>query len=62
MSIFRRKAELADVQLPERDAIILDKYTRRMKRFDEMVKVCCCWIGWDVLLGIVIYSFSCLYC
>ncbi|KAI8885866.1 hypothetical protein K501DRAFT_245067 [Backusella circina FSU 941] len=53
MSIFRRRPDLADVHLPERDAIILDKYTRRMKRFDEMIKVCCCWIGYDILLEFI---------
>ncbi|KAI8985459.1 hypothetical protein BDB01DRAFT_850035 [Pilobolus umbonatus] len=43
----------SEVQLPERDAKILEIYTRRMKKFDEMFKVCCCWIGYDVLLEFI---------
>ncbi|SAL96554.1 hypothetical protein [Absidia glauca] len=39
--------------LPKRDQYILDKYTRRMKAYDEMFYVCCCWIGYDVLLDFI---------
>lgn len=40
-----------EIQLPENDARILAKYEHRAKQFDEMIKICCCWIGYDVLLG-----------
>ncbi|KAG2221416.1 hypothetical protein INT45_012667 [Circinella minor] len=42
-----------EVQLPERDARILAKYEYRAKQFDEMIKICCCWIGYDVLLDFI---------
>ncbi|KAI8071027.1 hypothetical protein BC940DRAFT_295054 [Gongronella butleri] len=42
-----------EVALPRRDQYVLDKYTRRMKRWDELFKVCCCWIGWDVILDFI---------
>ncbi|KAG0750565.1 hypothetical protein G6F16_000141 [Rhizopus arrhizus] len=54
MSLWRRKAPVqCEVQLSERDAEILEIYTRRAKKFDEMFKVCCCWIGYDVLLEFI---------
>lgn len=46
-----QKAPLVEVKLPERDARILETYERRAKKFDEMIKLCCCWIGYDALLG-----------
>lgn len=49
--IWKKKVNEPEVILPARDQEVLDKYTRRMKRFDECIKVCCCWIGWDLLLG-----------
>lgn len=49
--LWKKKATEPEVQLSERDARVLDTYTRRMKKFDEMIKVCCCWVGYDVLLG-----------
>ncbi|KAI8342892.1 hypothetical protein EDC96DRAFT_547630 [Choanephora cucurbitarum] len=48
--LWSKKVVEPEVQLPERDARVLEKYTARMKRFDEMVKICCCWIGYDILL------------
>lgn len=47
------KVQEPEVVLPERDALVLEKYTRRMKKFDEMIKVCCCWVGYDVLLEFI---------
>ena len=44
-----------EIQLPERDARILAKYEYRAKQFDEMIKICCCWIGYDVLLGMLAF-------
>lgn len=49
--LWKKKVAEPEVVLPERDALVLEKYTRRMKRFDEMIKICCCWVGYDVLLG-----------
>ncbi|KAI8331101.1 hypothetical protein BD560DRAFT_415979 [Blakeslea trispora] len=51
--LWSKKAVEPEVQLPERDAYVLEKYTARMKRFDEMVKICCCWIGYDILLEFI---------
>ncbi|KAI7904514.1 uncharacterized protein BX663DRAFT_502660 [Cokeromyces recurvatus] len=51
--LWKRKKFESEPQLSERDARVLDTYTRRMKRFDEMVKICCCWIGYDVLLDFI---------
>ncbi|KAJ8656916.1 hypothetical protein O0I10_007513 [Lichtheimia ornata] len=42
-----------EIQLPENDARILAKYEHRAKQFDEMIKICCCWIGYDVLLDFI---------
>jgi hypothetical protein len=49
--LWRKKVAEPEIQLSERDARVLDIYTRRMKKFDEMIKICCCWVGYDVLLG-----------
>lgn len=49
--LWKKKVAEPEVVLPERDALVLEKYTRRMKRFDEMIKICCCWVGYDILLG-----------
>lgn len=49
--IWKKKVIEPEVELSERDAFVLDKYTRKMKKFDEMIKVCCCWVGYDILLG-----------
>jgi hypothetical protein len=52
--LWRRKAaESIEIQLSERDCIILEKYTRRVKKFEEMFKLCCCWIGYDILLELI---------
>ncbi|CAO3668607.1 unnamed protein product [Rhizopus microsporus] len=52
--LWRRKAaESIEIQLSERDCIILEKYTRRVKKFEEMFKLCCCWIGYDILLEFI---------
>ncbi|OBZ87424.1 hypothetical protein A0J61_04535 [Choanephora cucurbitarum] len=51
--LWSKKVIEPEVQLPERDARVLEKYTARMKRFDEMVKICCCWIGYDILLEFI---------
>ncbi|KAI8987743.1 hypothetical protein BDF20DRAFT_286790 [Mycotypha africana] len=40
-------------ELPERDQIVLDEYTRKMKKYEEMIKICCCWIGYDVLFEFI---------
>ncbi|KAL1936660.1 hypothetical protein VTP01DRAFT_794 [Rhizomucor pusillus] len=48
-----QKAPLVEVKLPERDARILETYERRAKKFDEMIKLCCCWIGYDALLDLI---------
>ncbi|ORX62289.1 hypothetical protein DM01DRAFT_1403963 [Hesseltinella vesiculosa] len=48
-----QKLPVASPNLPPRDQFILDKYTRRMKTWDELFKVCCCWIGYDVLLEFI---------
>jgi hypothetical protein len=52
--LWKKKVSQPEVVLPERDAKVLEIYTRRMKRFDEMIKICCCWVGYDILLGIYI--------
>lgn len=49
--IWKKKVIEPEVELPERDKLVLDKYNRRVKRFDEVVKICCCWVGYDLLLG-----------
>lgn len=49
--IWKKKVVEPEVELSERDAKVLDKYTRKMRKFDEMIKVCCCWVGYDILLG-----------
>lgn len=49
--IWKKKAIPPEVELPERDRLVLDKYKRRVKKFDEVVKICCCWVGYDLLLG-----------
>ncbi|KAI8366782.1 uncharacterized protein BYT42DRAFT_587859 [Radiomyces spectabilis] len=51
--MWRRRTVKVQVQLPERDARILEKYERKVKKFDEMFKICCCWIGYDVLLEFI---------
>ncbi|KAL9553823.1 hypothetical protein MBANPS3_003115 [Mucor bainieri] len=51
--LWKKKVQEPEVQLPERDARVLEKYTHKMKKFDEMIKVCCCWIGYDVLLEFI---------
>ncbi|KAI8341766.1 hypothetical protein BC941DRAFT_414401 [Chlamydoabsidia padenii] len=53
--MFRRRTTVNRplLTLPKRDQYVLDKYTRRMKTFDEMFYVCCCWIGYDVLLEFI---------
>ncbi|KAL0095561.1 hypothetical protein F4703DRAFT_1789216 [Phycomyces blakesleeanus] len=48
-----KKQPEPDVQLSKRDQIILDKYNERVRKFDEMFKLCCCWIGYDVLLDFI---------
>ncbi|KAI9469113.1 MAG: hypothetical protein EXX96DRAFT_543769 [Benjaminiella poitrasii] len=37
--LWKKKVIDHEIQLPERDAKVLDIYTRRMKKFDEMVKL-----------------------
>jgi hypothetical protein len=49
--LWKKKVAQPEIILPERDAKVLEIYTRRMKRFDEMIKICCCWVGYDILLG-----------
>ncbi|ORZ01494.1 hypothetical protein BCR43DRAFT_487019 [Syncephalastrum racemosum] len=56
----RQKAPPQVVELPERDARILEKYERRAKQFDEMIKVCCCWIGYDVMLDLIPFVGKCI--
>ncbi|ORZ05062.1 hypothetical protein BCR42DRAFT_443916 [Absidia repens] len=53
--MFRRKTIKHEplLTLPKRDQYVLDKYTRRMKTYDEMFYVCCCWVGYDVLLEFI---------
>lgn len=51
--LWRRKATPEQVELPERDAKILQVYTRKVQKFDQMFKVCCCWIGYDILLEFI---------
>ncbi|KAI8073529.1 uncharacterized protein B0P05DRAFT_548955 [Gilbertella persicaria] len=51
--LWKKKVTEPEIKLPERDALVLEKYTARMKRFDELVKICCCWIGYDVLLEFI---------
>ena len=58
--LWKKKVQEPEIQLPERDARVLEKYTHKMKKFDEMIKVCCCWIGYDVLLGKLMCFISCL--
>ncbi|KAI8146406.1 hypothetical protein BJV82DRAFT_415882 [Fennellomyces sp. T-0311] len=53
MGWLRKTQPPVEVQLPERDARILAKYEYRAKQFDEMFKLCCCWIGYDVLLDFI---------
>ncbi|KAI9254543.1 hypothetical protein BDA99DRAFT_562642 [Phascolomyces articulosus] len=53
MGLFRKAQPPIEVQLSERDARILAKYEYRAKQFDEMIKICCCWIGYDVLLDFI---------
>ncbi|KAI9319901.1 hypothetical protein BX666DRAFT_1344182 [Dichotomocladium elegans] len=48
-----RAAPPVQIQLPENDARLLAKYEYRAKQFDEMIKICCCWIGYDVLLDFI---------
>jgi hypothetical protein len=52
--IWKKKVAQPEVVLPPRDARVLETYERRMKRFDEMIKICCCWVGYDILLGMCI--------
>ncbi|KAG2232145.1 hypothetical protein BDF21DRAFT_416652 [Thamnidium elegans] len=51
--IWKKKVIVPEVELPERDRLVLDRYNRRVKRFDEVVKVCCCWVGYDLLLELI---------
>ncbi|CAO3671764.1 unnamed protein product [Rhizopus stolonifer] len=51
--LWKRKATPEQVELPERDAKILQVYTRKVQKFDQMFKVCCCWIGYDILLEFI---------
>ncbi|KAI9281103.1 hypothetical protein BY458DRAFT_499586 [Sporodiniella umbellata] len=54
MSLLQRKKTTPEkTELPERDANILAIYTRRVQKFDRMFKVCCCWVGYDVLLEFI---------
>ncbi|KAI9491838.1 hypothetical protein BDB00DRAFT_467046 [Zychaea mexicana] len=53
MGFLRKAQPPVEVQLSERDARILTKYEHRAKQFDEMIKICCCWIGYDVLLDLI---------
>lgn len=59
--LWKKKVTQPEVQLPERDAKVLGRYTARVKTFDEMFKLCCCWVGYDVLLGNCI-SFGSSHC
>lgn len=59
--LWKKKVQEPEVVLPERDALVLEKYTRRMKKFDEMIKVCCCWVGYDVLLGMLCFFLLWVY-
>ncbi|KAI8643714.1 hypothetical protein BD408DRAFT_431188 [Parasitella parasitica] len=51
--LWKKKVQEPEVQLSARDARVLEIYTRRMKKFDEMIKLCCCWVGYDVLLEFI---------
>ncbi|CDS07424.1 hypothetical protein LRAMOSA01373 [Lichtheimia ramosa] len=51
--VWVRSKPPVEIQLPENDARILAKYEHRAKQFDEMIKICCCWIGYDVLLDFI---------
>ncbi|CAO3618635.1 unnamed protein product [Cunninghamella blakesleeana] len=53
--MFRRKTTIkkTTVTLPLRNQYVLDTYTRRMKRYEELVYVCCFWVGYDLLLELI---------
>ena len=47
--LWKKKVTEPEVILPERDAQVLEIYTRRMKRFDEMIKsVVVGWMGYFI--------------
>jgi hypothetical protein len=51
MKLSLKKKEKVPTILSEKDAKILGEYKRRVEMFDQMFKLCCCWVGWDMLLG-----------
>lgn len=60
--MFRRKTTIKKptITLPARDQYVLNTYTRRMKRYEELVYVCCFWVGYDLLLGkLLVYLYMC---
>ncbi|KAJ2964086.1 hypothetical protein NQZ79_g1028 [Umbelopsis isabellina] len=53
MKFTLQKKEKVPVILSEKEAKILGEYKRRVEMFDQMFKLCCCWIGWDMLLDLI---------
>ncbi|KAI9304172.1 hypothetical protein BJ944DRAFT_240794 [Cunninghamella echinulata] len=53
--MFRRRTTVkkTEVTLSSRDQYILNTYTRRMKKYEEVVYVCCFWVGYDLLLDLI---------
>ncbi|CAO3610885.1 unnamed protein product [Cunninghamella echinulata] len=53
--MFRRRTTVkkTEVTLSSRNQYILNTYTRRMRKYEEVVYVCCFWVGYNLLLDLI---------